>query len=163
MITDVTKLTPHEQDQLREALPLIAVLIGKADNNLDLKEQALAKKVAHIRTFSSSDYLKDFYETVEETFDKTLADLEKELPAEAEARNKLISDRLGLLNPVLAQFHPKIGAELYRGFVRYAQEVAKASGGFLGFVSINPAEAKWVDLPMLVTIVHEDESTEEEE
>ncbi len=83
-------------------MPLIAILVGKADNNLDLKEQALAKKVAHIRTFSSSDYLKDFYETVDESFDKTLADLEKELPADAEARSKVISDRLSLLNPVLS-------------------------------------------------------------
>ncbi|MEP7322581.1 MAG: hypothetical protein ABI761_11710 [Saprospiraceae bacterium] len=160
MIVNINNLIQGELTQLREALPLIAILIGKADNNLDLKELDLAKKIAHIRTFSSSDYLKDFYETVEEDFDKTLDMFDKSLPTEVEVRNNMISDRLTLLNPILAQLHPKLGAELYRGFVRYAKEIAKASGGFLGFMAVNPEESKWIDLPMLVTIVHEQEEEE---
>lgn len=160
MLTDIDQLKPQELNQLKEALPLIAVLIGKADNNLDIKELQLAKKIAHIRTFSSSDYLKDFYETVETAFDELLNKFNTELPVDSDQRNQMISDRLTLLNPILSQLHPRIGAELYKGFVRYAKEVAGASGGLLGFMAVNPAESKWIDLPMLATIVHEDEEEE---
>jgi hypothetical protein len=160
MINALESLKAEEISTLTQALPLIAILIGKADGNLDLKELELAKKITHIRTFNSPEYLQPYYEQVEAGFDQSLEALNSELPGDNNLRNELISDKLEALNPILAKLHPKVGAQLYKGFIRFAQEIAKASGGFLGFMAVNPAESKWIGLPMLVPIVYEQDEEE---
>ncbi|MDZ4709534.1 MAG: hypothetical protein SH818_14135 [Saprospiraceae bacterium] len=160
MINALEPLNAEENDLLTQALPLVAILIGKADGNLDVKELELAKKITHIRTFNSPEYLQNFYEQVEAGFDKNLDTYNSSLPGDAQLRSEMISTKLESLNPVLAKLHPKIGSQLYKGFLRFAQEIAKASGGFLGFMAVNPEESKWVSLPMLVPIEYD---TDEEE
>ncbi len=157
MINELNILSESELEQLKDALPLIAILIGGADNKLDAEELQLAQKITHIRTYNTPEYLQPFYQSVETRFKSTLDLCINELPREASIRNKIISDRLQSLNPVLFKVNPIIGAQLYKGFVRFAQEIAKASGGFLGFMSVNAEEAKWVKLPMLKPIISEEE------
>ena len=65
-------------------------------------------------------------------------------------------------NPVLATLHPSIGAILYKGYVSFAERIAKASGGILSFFTIGPEEKKWIGLPMLTPIVYKVEEDEEE-
>ena len=161
MIEVFEKTNEASQQALREALPLIAILIGKADNNLDVKELELAKKIAHIRTFNSPDYLIPFYEQVEKEFDDNMEMFLKELPEDTRTRCLIIAERLEKLNPILAALNPKPGSILYHGFVRFAKEIAKASGGFLGFMAVNSEESKWVNLPMLTPIETPDEEEEE--
>lgn len=163
MSNALKSLNENEIQTLTDALPLIAILIGKADNNLDVKELDLAKKITHIRTFNSPEYLQAFYEKVEEHFDQILAKFNAELPEDAGLRGEIISGKLAQLNPVLAKLHPKAGAFLYRGFVRFSQEIAKASGGFLGFLAVNPEESKWVSLPMINPVEYEDQEDGDEE
>lgn len=157
MIEIFENLQESEVQSLREALPLIAILIGQADNHLDEKELELAKKITHIRTFNSPEYLIPFYEQVEKEFDNNLEMFSKELPTDAATRNEIISGTLSKLNPILAKLDPKAGAILYNGFIRFGKEIAKASGGFLGFMSVNSAESKWVNLPMITPIVGPEE------
>ena len=163
MSNALKSLNENEIQSLTDALPLIAILIGKADNNLDVKELDLAKKITHIRTFNSPEYLQAFYEKVEENFDQILAKFSTELPDDAGLRGETISGKLSMLNPILAKLHPKAGAFLYRGFVRFAQEIAKASGGFLGFLAVNPEESKWITLPMINPVEYEDQENGDEE
>jgi len=160
MINALESLNAEENDLLTHALPLVAILIGKADGTLDVKELELAKKITHIRTFNSPEYLQSFYEKVEAGFDKNLEMYNASLPEDTHLRSELISQKLESINPVLAKLHPKVGAQLYKGFLRFAQEIAKASGGFLGFMAVNPEESKWVTLPMLVPIEYDEDEEE---
>ena len=50
----------------------------------------------------------------------------------------------------------------YKGFVSFAERIAKASGGILSFFTIGPEEKKWIGLPMLTPIVYKVEEDEEE-
>jgi hypothetical protein len=75
------------------------------------------------------------------------------LPAEVEARNAEISERLSHLNLILAKLDPALAAAIYKGFVGLAQETAKASGGFLRIGAVAEMEEKWVNLPMLTPVV----------
>lgn len=160
MTNGLAALNPEETNLLTQALPLVAILIGKADGDLDVKELELAKKIAHIRTFNSPEYLTSFYENVESNFNSNLDALNASLPGDAVLRNEVIAEKLRLLNPILSKLNPKIGAQLYRGLIRFAQEIAKASGGFLGFMSVNTAESKWVELQMINPIAHEEDEEE---
>ncbi len=157
MINDLNQLNSGDRSKLKSALSLIAVLIGKADNNFDIKEVEAAKKIAHIRTYNSPDYLKEFYTEVESSFDQDLISLNATLPSDAQERAAEITSKLSELNSILESLNPKLGADLYKGFSRFAQEIAKSSGGFLGFMSINREESKWVHLPMITPIAVEEE------
>ena len=163
MIHDLKHLEASKLIQLQEALPLIAILVGKADGELDVKELDLAKKIAHIRTYSSPEYLKEFYEEVEAQFDALIDKFNTELPEDADSRGQIISDRLSQLNSILGEINPKIGSKLYKGFLRFAKEIAGASGGFLGFMAVNAAESKWVGLPIITPVIQTELEEEEEE
>ena len=160
MTNELDILNHDELERLKDAMPLIAILIGRADNDMDASEYKLAEKIAHIRSYNSPDYLQPFYQSVEAGLKSSLDLFNKELPAETVLRNQFISDRLASLNPILQKLNPKIGAQLYKGFIRFSSEMAKASGGFLGFMSINSEESKWVNLPMLNEIRFEEEEEE---
>ncbi|MEL7020925.1 MAG: hypothetical protein AAGK47_04915, partial [Bacteroidota bacterium] len=77
-----------------------------------------------------------------------------------ETRRHAISLELGKLNAILPKLHPGFAATYYESLVSYAHHIAKASGGFLGFMSIGPNEEKVVDLPMLVPFHHEEDEAQ---
>lgn len=155
-------LSDAEFDNLKDAIALITVYIAGADGNIDSDELEWAKKITEIRSYSTPEGLKGFYEEVgldyQERVDKYVASLD-----ELELRNKTVEQKLSELNPILAKLDTKLGAKLYKSYVSFAKHVAKASGGFLGFFSIGPAEKAVLDLNMINPIVwvEEDENAEE--
>ena len=57
---------------------------------------------------------------------------------------------------------PRLGSRLYKEFKKFAGHVAKASGGFLGFFTVDKEEAKWLGLPMLNPIQYDEDEQEDE-
>ena len=159
MDQDLSQLTPADITKLKDAYAYITVLIAGADGKIDPHELSWAEKIAQIRTFTGDERLHTFHEEVNVELSSKIKQLIAELPADPNNRNAVISAYLSDLNPVLATLDPYIGAYLYKGYVSFAQRIAKASGGVLSFFSIGPEERKWVGLPMLDAIIY----TEEEE
>jgi hypothetical protein len=89
---------------------------------------------------------------VSEIFWVKLNGLMNEFPEAPAERNPLIAERLTKLNPILAKLDAEIAYDLYHGFVKLAEETAKASGGFLRIGAISPEEEVWMSLPMLTPI-----------
>ena len=162
MDQDLSLLSAEEIILLKDAHAYITVLIAGADGNIDADELSWADKIAQIRTFAGDERLKDFHEAVNQELHEKIQQLIAELPKETADRNQIISDKLSQLNPVLATLHPSIGAILYKGYVSFAERIAKASGGILSFFTIGPEEKKWIGLPMLMPIVYKVEEDEEE-
>ncbi|MDZ4749914.1 MAG: hypothetical protein SH808_15650 [Saprospiraceae bacterium] len=162
MDQDLSLLSSEEISLLKDAYAYITVLIAGADGNIDADELSWADKIAQIRTFAGDERLKDFHEAVNEEIHGKIQQLIAELPKETASRNQIISDKLSQLNPVLTALHPSIGAYLYKGYVSFAERIAKASGGVLSFFTIGPEEKKWIGLPMLTPIVYKVEEDEEE-
>jgi hypothetical protein len=147
------RLTSAELDALLEAPVLIAALVGAADGEFDREERSWTDRLMFSRTYNKPKHLNEFYSVVSNDFlPKVDAALER-FPQEADDRNRVISDRLTLINPILAKLGEPLGADLYESFVGLAKETAKASGGFLRFGAINAKEAPWVKLPMLTPVV----------
>ena len=150
-------LTQEENQQLKDAIAEITVLIAGADGKIDIDETAWAAKIAKIRTYNSVDELIPYYEAVGQDYEEKVNAFIRELPRGTDERNQALSEKLGKLNAILAKLPSDIGSVYYRDLVSFAHHVAKASGGFLGFFQIGPEEKRWMDLPMIEPIHYEEE------
>lgn len=155
-------LTPEDIQLIKDAYAYITVLIAGADGKIEDKELEWAEKIVQIRTFSGDERFFPIHEAITAELPGKIRSLIAELPTDTAARNSAISGKLVELNPILAKLHPATGAYLYKGFVNFAERIAKASGGFLSFFSIGPEEKKWIGLPMLTAIIYVEEEEEEE-
>ncbi len=150
------RLSPAERAQLEKTPVLIALLVGMADGKIDREEKTWADKITRARTYSKPAALQPFYVRVADGFWERLLAEEKAMPTDAATRNSLIVKELEKINPILAKLDPTIAAGFFRSFRSLAEEVAKASGGFLRFGAVSSEEAKWVELPMLKPIFSTD-------
>ncbi len=147
------KLNQEEVDALIDALPLITILIGGADGDLDKDEKEWAKKVTEIRAYNHPDKLNEFYKMVGKSYDKKLEAYLKELPADnVEDRTNIISGKLSKINEIFPKLEQELSAELYKSYISFAHHVAKASGGILRFFNVSNEEKALMDLPMLDVI-----------
>jgi hypothetical protein len=149
-------LSDEEFDQLKDAIALITVYIAGADGEIHDDEVKWAKKITFIRSFSTPNGLKEFYKEVDLDFHDRVEKYMVTLN-ELKSRNATVEKKLAALNPILSKLDPKIGAALYSSYTSFAQHVAKATGGFLGFFSIDAAEKELLDLKMIDPIIWEDD------
>lgn len=139
-------------DTLVEAPVLITILVGAADGEIDREERTWSERLLHSRTYNRPKELNEYYRVVLEDFWTKVQHEINQLPEDVETRSQVLSDRLSALNPVLAKLDAELAADLYKGYVGLAEEIAKSSGGFLRIGGISAAESKWVKLPMLTPI-----------
>jgi hypothetical protein len=157
MLEHFSPISTSEFLQLTDAVSLITVLVAGADGNIDREEISWAKKVTEIRSYNMKADMKDFYVKVGEDFSERLNHFIDTLPQDVDARSIVINQKLTELNPILAKLDPSLGAKLYTSFTSFAEHVAKASGGILGFMTINKDEAQNLGLAALKPIIFEDE------
>lgn len=162
MVEYFNNLKEEEKAELLDALPLITVMIAGADGSFDQEELDWAEKITHIRSYKLKKEMKAFYEEVDATFIEKVQYFIEAMPSDVNLRNDMISQRLEKLNPILAKLDTSVAYKMYRGFLSFAEHVAKASGGIMGFFSVNAAEAKLIQLPMLHPIIYTPSQEEEE-
>ncbi|HEX5625958.1 MAG TPA: hypothetical protein VFX48_08070 [Saprospiraceae bacterium] len=161
MLSVFKNLKPEEYQLLIDAVPLIAILIAGADNDIDLNEKAWAEKIVKIRSYSNHFDLRSFYKEVDEQYPKLFDDFLKALPEDAENRSLEISKKLDKLNAILSRLPIHTAHQLYTSYIAYAEQIARASGGILRLLSVSREESIWIGLPMLDPIFY-DEVDEEE-
>ncbi|MBL7128372.1 MAG: hypothetical protein ISS16_05230 [Ignavibacteria bacterium] len=134
---------------MKETPALIAILVAGADGVIDEKEMYWAEKVKIFRSSKEDSMLKEYYSEAVRGFRKTMEELIEELPINLSERNYEITKRLKGLNKILPKLNRKLSIEFYKSLLSYAEQVAKASGGIMGFASISPEERKWLSLDMI--------------
>ena len=155
-------LSGEEIDALVEAPVLITILVGAADGEIDSEERTWSERLLRSRTYNRPKELNGYYRVVVEGFWAKVQDELARLSEDKEVRNNVLSDRLAALNPVLAKLDIELAADLYKGYVDLAEEIAKSSGGFLRIGAISPAEREWINLPMLKPIIFTKIANEED-
>jgi hypothetical protein len=163
MDKDLNQLHPEEITRLKDAFAQITILIAGADGNIDPAELSWAEKIAEIRTFTGDERLHVFHEAVNAEIARRIRDMIAALPGDTASRNAGLSAELSQLNPILEKLDPQIAAYLYKGYVTFAERIAKASGGVLSFFTIGAEEKKWIGLPMLKPFIYEGEAATDEE
>ena len=149
MIKGLNKLSDKEIELMKETPALIAILVAGADGVIDEKEMYWAEKVKVFRSTKENSMLREYYSKVVKEYRKTMKDLIVKLPVNLSERNYEITKRLKGLNKILPKLNRKLSIEFYKSLLSYAEQVAKASGGILGFASISPEERKWLSLDII--------------
>lgn len=152
MLEGFQHLSGAEMDALVQAPVLITILVGGADGELDRQERTWTERLMRARTYAKPALDNEYYRVVAEGFLEKIEKTIESLPADTEARNLLIAEKLGALNLILAKLDIHLAASLYKSYLSLARETAKASGGFLRIGAISAAEHQWIDLPMLTPI-----------
>jgi uncharacterized protein (DUF4415 family) len=155
-----SKLSESDYQKLKDAIAEITIYIAGIDGKIDAEEMQWAEKVAEIRTYKMHKDLLEFYQEVGKDYHEKINNLLNTYPKDYRDRNSIIESKLVELNPILASLEPKVGARLYDSYLSFAQHVAKASGGFLGFFSIGAKEKAVLNLPMIAPIIFEYEEEE---
>lgn len=141
-IPQFTHLTTEEVELLYHAPAIITALIGGADGNLDENEIEEALKLIAIRKETGELLLLDYYEKVNEVLDEAIAKYSVQNIEE-------LSTLLSSLNTSLDTIDPLYANTLVSSWRSFAKEIAEASGGIAGLMSISHEEKQLIDLPML--------------
>lgn len=151
MIPELQGLSQEEQNLMADALPMIAILVAGADGKIDEEEKKWAAKVMDMRTWEhpNNEITGAFYTKAQEGYKEGFERINKSLNGNLTERNEMLSGHLSALNKVIPKLPGKFGKAYYEGLKSFAEHIAKASGGFMGFMSVGPEEKKWIELPML--------------
>jgi hypothetical protein len=149
-IPQFNHLTEAETQLLLDAPSIITVLIGSADGDMDSKEIEAGLKMIIVRKESGDALLQPYYNEVDKNYDKKLFNYSnqyKDTPAEDIIAS--LSDKLRGLNEILSKIDPLFASVLVKSLRAFAKEIAEASGGFAGLMSISNVEQQLIDLPMI--------------
>ncbi len=147
MIEQFSGISQDDYQTLKDSISLITVLIAGADGHIDRKEKEWAEKVTNIRSYALPDGLKEFYLEVGEDFAVKLGADIALYDIETEARNKQISQKLGELNAIFPKIVDReVAIAFYESLLSFARHVARASGGFLSWGSVNAQEKRLLGL-----------------
>ena len=147
-IQEFKGLTDDEAKQLYQAPALIAVLIASADSKVDEEETTWAKRVMGFRQKVGEETLFNYYEIADTYFDETLQASLNDGKGTQE-RIAALEEALGATNATLAKIDGHFAIDLVKSWRTFAQSVAKATGGFLGFGSISDQEERLMNLSMI--------------
>lgn len=149
MIKEFFVLTEEERNIMMDTPVLITILIAGADGKIDEKEKEWAYKVKVFRSNKEDSRLSSYFTEVGEIFKDRLEELIDELPDNIGERNSKITSRLEKLNDIFPKLDKNFAVEFYKNMLSYAEQIAKASGGVLGYSSISPEERKWLGLEFI--------------
>ena len=142
-------LSGQEAETLLKAPAQITVLIAGADGDIASKEIEMGEKLVNYRTFTAEVLLHNYYEAVKVRMEDDLNEaLDSYVDAPVETLNGLIA-ALSDTNDILRKLDPDYKKALVDSWRSLARKVAEAQGGLFGYGSIDEAEKKLIDLPMI--------------
>ena len=148
-INEFKQLSEEEAALMFKAPVLITVLIGAADGKLDAKETDWAKKVVGFREHIGDEDLFSYYHVVEESFNSELDTILSQDVVGSQDQVARASAELEQTSAILSKLNHHYAAKLLASWKSFAKQIAKASGGLLGFGSVSAQENQLMDLPMI--------------
>lgn len=142
-------LSKEEKEALIDAPALITALIAGTDKDVDGKEVDRGLDLMKWKSFRARPDLLDYYQEVSKDFPDRLNRVLRELPDKKEDRNPWVESRLGRLNAILPKLDKEFAEQLYASYRELARHIAEASGGILGYLSVNFEESRLIKLPMI--------------
>jgi hypothetical protein len=123
-------------------------------SQVQMARSTLEKKIGlpdlqKIRGYKEKVELKPLYREVGENFEERLDHYLEKLPDDLSEMQRLISDKLTKLNEILPKIDSWYAQLYYESLLSFAKHVAEASGGILGFMSIDAKEKQIIKLPMI--------------
>ena len=149
MISFFSELQEDEVAVMFRAPVLVSILVAGADDKFDKKELSEAIDLTKLKLSKSREYLRDFYRILSINFETKLSDEIDSLPSKASKRNPVIVAELEKINKILPKLDKTFAIQYYESIKDIAKRIATASGGVLGYMTIDQHERKVVDLKMI--------------
>ena len=131
-------------------LPIyVSVLVAGADGTIDSNELQKAVSLANSKASKARKQLLDYYSVVNQNFEDKLKMAIANLPNGVREREASLIDKLSSSNPVFDKLDKAFAVKLYASLKDMAKQVAEASGGVFGYMSVGYEESKVVDLKMI--------------
>ncbi len=147
---DIDNLSTEEQNSIH-ALPFyVAILIASADGNIDAIEVKRAFSIINMKTKMPLDPgLTRYYNFICEDFEDKLKIILSQSPNNKKERQEYFTKRIAQANIALNKLEPLFVTSLHNSLRDMAKQIAKASGGILGYGSIGREESGLIDLHFL--------------
>jgi hypothetical protein len=143
------RLSQKEKDRL-SALPVyIVLLIAGADGKIDEAEINKAVKLSRERISATDSDLEEFFDRGYQDFEDKLKAVISSLPRDKASVQKSIKAEIDSLNKILKNLDKNYVKTLTDHLKNLATQVAKASGGRLGFGAIGAEESSLINLTFL--------------
>lgn len=149
MIEQFLYLNQKEKALVMDAPSLITVWIAGSDEDMDKREIERGLDLMKWKKIRSRPDLEVYYREVSAQFPSRLNAILNELPQEKNQRDAMVEEQLARLNTIFPKFSREFAEQLYASYLELAKGVAEASGGVLGYLSVNKDESKRIMLPMI--------------
>jgi len=149
MIPEFEQLT-QEESELMFSLPIfVSVLIAGADGRIDNSEVKKAVSLASLKTMKARKELLDYYNYVNVDFEDKIKMTIANLPSDWKEREKILIGELSKVNEIFPKIEKSFSIKLYAGIKEIAKDIAEASGGVFGYMSVGYEESKLIELKMI--------------
>lgn len=148
-INEFKQLSEKEAQLMFKAPALITIMIAASDGKIEAKETDWASKVVQYREHIGDEDLFSYYHVVEENFDHLLDSILAESVVGTQERVAKASADLEKTAAIFGKLNHHYAAKLLASWKSFAKQIAKASGGVLGFGSISAQEEHLIELPMI--------------
>jgi hypothetical protein len=119
-------LTLKENAELLKFPAYISMLAANCNDKLDEAERKTAIKFAHTKTFSCDPLLIQFYREADKNFEKTIVQINKELPTEKVSREAAIKKKLLTLEKLVTKLGKEYSSIMRQSMKTFKEHVSKA-------------------------------------
>lgn len=144
-----SQLSQEELDDLYLTPVWVSILIAGADNVFSKKEINRAVKLTREKQQEDEEFIVEFYKAVAKKFEVNLKGYIALMPRDLEKRTEFLINKIRRVNDLFKKIEIEYAQQLYLSFRDFAYNVAHASGGLFGFLSVSFAESKFIDLKMI--------------
>jgi hypothetical protein len=149
MNNPLSQLSQEEKDELYLIPVWVSILIAGADNVFSKKEIKRAIKLTKEKQRDERTFIAEFYKEASKKFEVNLKGYIILMPKELEKRTEFLINKITRVNNLLKKMEIEYAQQLYLSFRDFAYNVAHASGGLFGLLSVSFAESKYIDLKMI--------------
>ncbi len=123
---NLENLSPEENKQLMSAPAYISLLAATHDGEMDDTEKKVAIKLTHLKTFSSDEFLNNFYKEVETNFSSLIDDVYHTLPQDTAEREIALREKLRQIDMIISKLPVEYGQRLKHSLESYSWHVSQS-------------------------------------
>lgn len=130
MVHQFKKLTKEEVELLLKAPVLLSVYASSTNHEINKTEKADAIKLAHIKTYSATPVLLEYYREAEKNFIQSFNELENKYAPFDDEKREALAKEIDKVNHIISKLDKVFADLLHSSLTNYAEHVKKSSRGF---------------------------------
>lgn len=128
------QLNDEERNILLRIPAVVAIFAAVSnDGKVSSNEKAESVKLSHLRTYTSSPILQEYYQEVDRNFEETFDEIMGNLPVDSKDQEPFLEEKIVELKKVLPKLDKRYRAELVNSLGSFAKHVFRSNSSFLKY------------------------------